>query len=693
MKTAVRLSSILAEIEEFAASSDSAPVFFHQLLSDLSTALDARAAACWMRDQDQSVSLFSEHQFSTLDLQNDVQGTRLNQRILSDALAAVSKRGHSLTGRHNSRPKTASFDGADPASKSPVMNRSATIVPFQLRNDEAVSFVLLIPIFHKGNCVGVLEFFAGGERWLLDSEDHRDLNSVVTLVDQYLERLEESTRATDPSGFLEVFQGFSAELHSSLDPTTIAVSAVNDAVSILKCDRATLLLKHGSRWDVVAVSGHGPVNARSNQIQLLQKLTHRVAGIRDVLLYTGHDDKIPMPVADSLAAYVSESGSRMLLLRPLFHSVVRNRNEAQNESQHRKDGRLLGAIVLEQFTASRPAASLQKYAEPVCDQISLALSNALAYRRIPLLPLLDALGAQWNAIRGRTIAKVAVFLCCCAVLLAVLVKVPAEYMVDANGKLMPALQRRVFTEFDGEVREILVQPGQRVEIGTPLLTLSNDAFSDELRLLRSQRDESRKSLLGLNSELHSVAKTGAREHQLRLQAEIEQCRIDVSSLQNQISQVEKRIERLTLRAPITGTVVTFADQQQMIGRPVRRGDTLLEIMDESGPWRLELEIPENRMHHVRHGISVYGEEVPATFKLSADPANEFSGWLSHTSERSTISPETGSVVKVYVSLNDAPNLPKRIGADVRTRLECGEYSLLYVLFGDIVEFAEREFWL
>ena len=139
-------------------------------------------------------------------------------------------------------------------------------------------------------------------------------------------------------------------------------------------------------------------------------------------------------------------------------------------------------------------------------------------------------------------------------------------------------------------------------------------------------------------------------------------------------------------------VVTFVDEQQLIGKPVRRGDTLLEIMDENGPWRLELEVPENRMHHVLHGISTYGDKVPASFKLTADPAHEFSGWLSHTAERSTVGQENGSVVRIFVSLKDDADLPKRIGADVRSRLECGDFSLLHVWLGDAVEFARREFW-
>jgi hypothetical protein len=84
--------------------------------------------------------------------------------------------------------------------------------------------------------------------------------------------------------------------------------------------------------------------------------------------------------------------------------------------------------------------------------------------------------------------------------------------------------------------------------------------------------------------------------------------------------------------------------------------------------------------------------VPAKFKLTADPKLEFSGTLSYLAERSTLNAEKGAVIKVHVSPKDSTNLPCRIGADVRSKLECGRYSLMYVWFGDVLEYAQREFW-
>ena len=658
MKTSVSLTSVLHELAELAAENNSAPEFFTQLLRQTSLILDATAAACWMFDHDQSVGLLAEHQFETLNLQDDLQTTRDNQRILRDTFSS----------------------------------RQIHVVPFAARNGQAIEHALLVPVLHKGRCIGALEFFGGGEPWELKDGLEVDLRLLIELIDKYLLRLEELVVESDTSDFLDQFERFCCAIHNSLDPVKVAVTAVNDAASLLNCDRVTLLLNSGDRWPVLAVNGRGGVNSRSSQLQMLQRLVRETAATREVLCYSGKAESIPVQVTEPLAAYVADSGCRMILLRPLLQQMPPAEKESEGRKKHDTKPTLIGMLAFEQFGTSMPGVKLKKHERLLSEQVSLSLNNALAYRRVPLLPMLDFVGRQLESIRTRSLFKVGVLLTLCVAIVATLVLVPAEYHITAHGKLMPAVQRRVFAEFDGEVARLLVRPGDVVAPGTPLLELTNEVMEDELLQLRSQRDERRKSLLSLNSQVHSASRSSDRQHLLHLQAEQEQCRIEISSLDSEIALAEKQIDRMTLRAPIEGTVVTFVDAQQLIGKPVRRGDSLLEIMDENGPWRLELEVPEHRMHHLRHGVRSYGETVPARFKLTADPKHEFSGMLSHTAERSTLNAEKGAVIQVYVTPEESTNLPCRIGADVRSKLECGQYSLMYVWFGDAMEYAQREFW-
>ena len=73
----------------------------------------------------------------------------------------------------------------------------------------------------------------------------------------------------------------------------------------------------------------------------------------------------------------------------------------------------------------------------------------------------------------------------------------------------------------------------------------------------------------------------------------------------------------------------------------------------------------------------------------------YDGKLQLVGTRSEKSDELGSVVEVYADI-DANSLPKqnrRIGAEVRAKISCGQRSLGYVLFGDVVEFVRQRLWL
>jgi hypothetical protein len=60
--------------------------------------------------------------------------------------------------------------------------------------------------------------------------------------------------------------------------------------------------------------------------------------------------------------------------------------------------------------------------------------------------------------------------------------------------------------------------------------------------------------------------------------------------------------------------------------------------------------------------------------------------------RSDQSEESGTIFEVAARI-DADQLPhRRIGSDVTAKIHCGETSLGYALFGDVVEFLQRKVW-
>ena len=89
------------------------------------------------------------------------------------------------------------------------------------------------------------------------------------------------------------------------------------------------------------------------------------------------------------------------------------------------------------------------------------------------------------------------------------------------------------------------------------------------------------------------------EERNRLRGEMAELREKRDSLEKQLELCKINQEELSIKSPISGQVVTWDLRNRLPnGRPVQRGQVLMRVADPSGPWQLELHMPENRMGHV-----------------------------------------------------------------------------------------------
>ena len=337
---------------------------------------------------------------------------------------------------------------------------------------------------------------------------------------------------------------------------------------------------------------------------------------------------------------------------------------------------------------------LAERADRLASHVAAALHNAREHEQIFLLPLLRAVGLGLSTLRGRRLAQAMAALAIVLATILMLAFVPATYRVEGKGRLMPALQRDVFAPWDGEVTEVLVRGGERVQPGQPLLRLRNDDLQTQHLAARNRLAEQRQVRVSLQAEIDRAARQAAGSTEIvRLRGRLAQTDVEIEGLQKRADALEEQIDALTVRAPITGTVATFRAEQQLLNRPVRRGDVLVELMDESGDWQLEIDVSESRMGHVLAACGDANETSrPVEFVLATVPERTFAGTLRELATRSRVTPDQQSVVTVHVAL-DTDQLPhRRIGAEVQAKIDCGSRSLGYVLFGDVVEFIQRRLW-
>lgn len=531
-----------------------------------------------------------------------------------------------------------------------------------------------------------------------DSQDSEWQTLVSSEIGTLLGRLDtspvaETAKVGDP--FWEPFSSFVLSLQQSLSVSAVARVAANDGHVLLQCDRVSVAIRKGFSCRVAAVSGQESLQNRANLVRRLATLTCEASRYGETVIYQGTLDGFPSFLAEPLAGFLEESRSRMVAILPLRENVPHERIEQDIVDQRRPPaGDVIGCLVLEQFGESAPADLVRARGELVAEQVAAALSNARDHETIFLLPLWKAIGRGCRWLRGRRLALAGAICSLLMLVGATLAFVPWLYRVEARGQAMPKVQHEIFAPWDGIVVDVSVENGQSVRRGTVLAELRSDDLETDLLDARNAVKEKQKQIESLGQQRERAGARGNEEEALRLAGELHKAEIELEGAQLRREKVLVRKESLVIRSPAEGCVATFQARQNLLDRPVKRGDLLLEVMDVNGPWRLELDVPEHRMGHIlnlRHG-QVPIPQVEVDFVAATAVTQVKRGTLSAIGSRSNESQEEGSVVEVFVDIvpDDLPG--RRIGAEVTARLHCGPRSLGYVLFGDLLEFVQRKLW-
>jgi multidrug efflux pump subunit AcrA (membrane-fusion protein) len=559
------------------------------------------------------------------------------------------------------------------------------------------------PIRVTDRSVGVLELFVAPQQ--ADARQ-RDLIGLVEEWCGYGSRFLEQQKVTsqpprDPTGFWERFEEFVLQLQRTLDPREVCAIAVNDGRLLIGCDRLSIVLKEGQRVRVRGISGQDDVEHRANLTQAMKSVAQQVLDVGEPVVYRGTIEGLPPQLEKPLADFLQESRSRMALFLPLLSTAPLPRKEEKNPNDpttKEKPRKPIGVLVVEQFSESRPLPQLRQQAELVTDHIAAALHNAETHRSIFLLWLWRALGRMFGWFRGRNIWIAVAVLLGLSVVGAGLAFVPWDYRVEGMGKTMPVEQRDIFAPWDGDVLKVLVDNGQRVEIGQPLLQMKSDDLQTELVQARRDYADFLEQVESFRSQRQEAQRSSDRSRRdadvARLEGEEAAALVKAKGAKDRVDIAEKRIEALTVRSPINGVVATFQVEQTLLNRPVRRGELLLQVMDDTGRWRLELEVPDDRMWHLLAAMQQSEDHtLPIEYVLATNVETSYEATLTTVATRTNESEEEGLVVEVFAKI-EPDSLPSpRIGAEVQAKINCGPKSLFYVLFGDVVEFFQRHLWL
>ncbi|HEX2476542.1 MAG TPA: GAF domain-containing protein, partial [Lacipirellulaceae bacterium] len=261
----------------------------------------------------------------------------------------------------------------------------------------------------------------------------------------------------------EQLETFTRTAHEKLDVRQTAYTIVNEGRRLIGCDRVSVAIRRGGSCPVEAVSGQDTFDKRSNVTVLLSKLAAAVAKTGEDVWYSGDTSNMAPQVEKALDAYVDESHTKSIAILPLKEP---RDEEARFASDEEHDpAQVIGALIVEQMVDSRTPDGFLQRVEVVRTHSATALTNALEYEGLFLMPLWRFLGRGTRFFRGRALPKTLAILGATAALIAFLCLYPKEFKLAGDGKLRPIIRQNVWAEVDGDVQQVLAEHDDAVKKG------------------------------------------------------------------------------------------------------------------------------------------------------------------------------------------------------------------------------------
>jgi putative peptide zinc metalloprotease protein len=135
-------------------------------------------------------------------------------------------------------------------------------------------------------------------------------------------------------------------------------------------------------------------------------------------------------------------------------------------------------------------------------------------------------------------------------LFACLFFVPLPHRIYATLELQPHDAESVYIDVPGQLAEVLVHAGDQVQKGTVLARLDNLDLRIKIEELRGRRDQLKSQVMNLERQRFQNPNAGLQ---------VPEARKSLAAVEEQLRDREKDYARLTLVAPIAGTVLPPPD--------------------------------------------------------------------------------------------------------------------------------------
>jgi multidrug efflux pump subunit AcrA (membrane-fusion protein) len=663
------LDDLVDEIVRLAGSDLSAPEFHQSLLDRAVRGLAAVGGAIWIRNSAGQIRLECQVNLDGVPLAANWADAQRHTRLLENVLSQGSGR---------------------------FVAPLATVPGETLAANPTAFLLLLAPLAVDVGTLGIIEVFQRPSA--SPGSERGNLRFLATLNDLAadFQRNRQLRQLREREHLWQMFDRFVEQAHASLNLRTTAYTIANNARPLVGCDRISVGMFRGKRCRTLAISGADRFDPRSESVRFLEQVAAAVAKTEEPFWHDDERAPCPPQIETPLEALADETHARAIALIPLWAEATPYSDESAG-ALHRR-GKPLGMLVVEKFDDGRFDPAQRERILAVARHSAVALSNAHDYQSIPLRPTLEALGrVRWFA-QAKQLPKTAAALAIAVAAILALVLIPADFNITAHGQLQPERRREVFAPADGIVDPLTVDHGDMVVKGAELGRLRRPQLDFEATRVAGEIKTAQKRLASIQSSRLAGGRDApsTTEKLNQLTAEEEETKAQLASLMNQQKILDAQEAELELHSPLAGTVLTWNVQELLAARPVTRGQALLTVADLSGPWIVELRVPDDRIGHVlvaedeRTRIKS-DEQLAASFLLATEPGKSHVGKVEKISLAAdadkTSDKATGTTVEVTLSFDRAqiPSDELRPGATVVGKIHCGRRSLGYVWLHELWE--------
>jgi GAF domain-containing protein len=407
---------------------------------------------------------------------------------------------------------------------------------------------LVVALLQDEAEVGVLEAVNKSGDAPFDDDDTFFLTTMAETVSSALKNatLMHAERKLE---ILETLVHVSSEITSTLRLDRLLQIIVNNPQTVLPYDRCSIALDNRGSLQLKAVSGRQSLPLGDAQVSQLNDLIGWLALQPNVIylkLQEGEKREFELPRV--LRHHFEVTGHGGLYSCPLYDDQGR-----------------VGLLIYEAVNPEFLDLPHIEMIKILAGQATVAIRNALLYREVPLISLLEPLAQRKRALFRNDQSRRIVYAVAATLTLLFLLFFPLPMRITGHALVDSLHSVNVQVPLEGNVSAVYVREGQSVQVGQPLGALDDWQWSADLT---SAEARYRAAQLTMGQDLASgSARAGAD----RMQADM---------MRAQLDQVQRHLQDAQMRSPIAG-VVTTPNLQNVVGQHLDAGANFAQVLDLS----------------------------------------------------------------------------------------------------------------